>query len=256
MSMVCIVGDPESIKGCGKTMTLAFLQYLDYKKGRRILSNIEYTFPHEQLNVAKMIYDLENDEREKYQNVSIGIDEFHLFMPSGFSKLNADKDLLINFLYQTRKLDIDVYYVTHRAMNVNNKIRGMIELMLMARKFHVADGSHCVFDNCKEDHYIEVKNANDVDSWVNKEPMYINCNVVGELYPTNQLLPIMPESYWRDKKGGKANKPIVRKSMQDKYEEFLNQTKIEEAEIKRKIAKLEKEIEEDKKLEKEIEKGD
>jgi len=252
MTMVCIVGDPESIKGCGKTMTLAFLQYLDYKKGRRILTNVTYTFPHEQLNVMEVIHDLESDNREKYQNVSIGIDEFHLFMPSGQPSGNkGDQDLLINFLYQTRKLDIDVYYVTHRAMNVNNKIRGQIELMLMARKFHTKDGSHCIFDNCKEDHYIEVRNANDVTSFLDKEPLYINCSVVGALYPTNQLLPIIPEAYWQPKVDGRTSEgrehkrekgERIRKSMQDKWDEqqrdvdMMKSNQLEIDQLKKEIA--------------------
>ena len=200
MTMVCIVGDSESIKGCGKTMTLTFLQYMDYLKGRTILSNVEYGFPHHKLDVIQMVDDLEADKREKYMNVSIGIDEAHLFMPSGSmdsGSVKEAKDLIINFLYQTRKLEIDVYYVTHRAMNVHHKIRSQIELVLMARKFHTSDGSHCIFDRCKEEHYIEVANANDVESFITKEPIYINPEVVGKLYPTMQLLAMKQSNYFR-----------------------------------------------------------
>ena len=246
MTMVCVVGDPDSIKGSGKTLTLTFLQYLDYCKGRRILSNVKYNFPYEQLNVAQVIEDLDNGLQEKYKDVSIGIDEFHLFMPSGQTAGNAeDKRMLVNFMLQTRKLDIDVYFTTHRAGMVDFRIRPQVEMVLMVFKHHTKDtestvaGEHCTFDNCKEEHYIEVRNVTEFEYAFSKDPVYLNPNVVGKLYPTNQILDISASKYFQPK--GKKSKPIYRPNTIYKTDD--EPIEVEEAlnKVNAEIAKLEQE---------------
>lgn len=208
MGTTAIVGDPESAKGSGKTATMAFLQYLDWISGRRIISNVEYEFPYEKLNFMEIIEDLESGDPKgklKYKNCSIGIDEIHLALPSGMAIGHVmETTLIVNFLLQSRKLGIDVYFTVHREMNVNNKVRNQIERSFMAIKYHIDDDSHCTLDRCDKPHYIEVRNVTNEYDYFNSEIITINPAVVGQLYDTNQLLDILPEKYF----GAEKDKPL------------------------------------------------
>jgi len=107
----------KGLKGGGKTLFLTLLLYLDYLNGKKIYSNYRLCFPHEIIDVEKLVkLDVE------LKDASIGIDEIHMICDSRRS--GRKQNLLMSyFVLQSRHRSVNLYYTTQFNRQVDVRIR-------------------------------------------------------------------------------------------------------------------------------------
>jgi len=111
--VISITGNKRS----GKTLLLTLLLYIDYLLGRKIYTNFPVHFPHEIIDVDKMInLDVE------LQNATIGITEMHMIADS--RKHGRKQNLQLSyFVTQSGHRSVNLYYDTQFNNTVDKRIR-------------------------------------------------------------------------------------------------------------------------------------
>jgi hypothetical protein len=201
--IIAIIGEYDTehradcLRGNGKTCVMSDALIKDKVfKGRRIIAN--YHLKGAEYMSSKQIVNLIMSE--EIENVSVGIDEIGSIIGSlGESK--DDKKFWDNFIKQTRKLTVDVYYTDQIFMNVFNRIRKQTDIKLIPRKFHLhvlnkggkrlLKLTRCIQDNCNQRHIIKVFKINEgAYAWQRKEEyLYaLRPEIVGKLYNTKELI--------------------------------------------------------------------
>lgn len=114
----------NGIIGSGKTLTMTYLGYKQYKKGSDIVSNYRLNFPHK--IVTKQ--DIENYAKSDTQlkNCTFLFDEAHIFLDCRTSAKN-----IVNtyFILQSRKRGVDIYYSTQYFGQVDKRLRDQTDLV-------------------------------------------------------------------------------------------------------------------------------
>jgi hypothetical protein len=201
--IIAIVGEydedhkADCLRGNGKTCVMSDALIKDkIYKGRRLITN--YHLKGAEYMTSKEIINLIMSE--EVENISVGIDEIGSIIGSlGESK--EDKKFWDNFIKQTRKLTVDVYYTDQIFSNVFNRIRKQTDIVLIPRKFHIHISnkeskrilklSRCILDNCKQRHIIKVFKINAAARiWQRKEEFLyaLRPEIIGKLYNTKELI--------------------------------------------------------------------
>lgn len=164
-------------RGSGKTLSMVKDAYIEYKRGRRVITNMEDVSFGEHLS---------NDEIKKLTKESdlydavLLIDEAQIF----FDSRRSMKKENLNFSYfvlQTRKRNIDIYFTTQFSNTIDRRIRDNIDYV--AYPHYISDYYVCeveYIDNTSlEDPYlIEPK----------KSKVFFNALQVFSLYDTNETI--------------------------------------------------------------------
>jgi hypothetical protein len=167
-----------SIRGNGKTNTMTYYGYQEYKQGKTVYSNYKTTFSQiVNLNDLMIIFKDKN-----LSNTTILLDEIQVYLPNQGVKKGIITDLIGKFVSQTRKREIDIFYTTQRFLNLNNQLRIHTDEIFLPVKTH-RDGKQCSSDKCKKEHFIHVFSQYSDDAIA-----VLNAQKVGQLYNSNEII--------------------------------------------------------------------
>jgi len=130
----------KGLKGSGKTMMLTLLLYMEYRKGRKIYTNYEVFFPHEIIDVQKMI-----ELDASLENAVVGISELHLICDA--RRHGTKQNVLMSyFILQSRHRDVDLYYDTQFDGQVDIRIRDNTDVNIVCENLEI-DTDHDGYDD-------------------------------------------------------------------------------------------------------------
>lgn len=172
----------ELIKGNGKTLTGVYMLYLDAKRGYKTYANISTSFTEPM--TTKDVYELFRDSNAT--GISILIDEIQKDLNSiaGFTSSKTLVEFCNIASAQTRKRNINLYWTTQRAWDIPLRLRIQTDILLQPIRVH-GDNSRCVTASCSRRHYVKVYAR---EPFKHKEIVTLDCQAVGKLYDTNQVL--------------------------------------------------------------------
>jgi len=129
-------------KGSGKTLFLTILLYIEYLTGKKIYTNYEVFFPHEILDVNKLIR-----LDEQLTNAVIGITELHTICDSrrSGSKQNIQFSY---FVLQSRHRSVNFYYDDQFERQFDVRIRENTDINIVTENMFIDsdnDGINDVF---------------------------------------------------------------------------------------------------------------
>jgi hypothetical protein len=185
-----------SVRGNGKTCGVTHLIYQDYKDGYDIYTNYYTTFS--ELITINSLLDLFN--KGKINHAVVVIDEVQKYLNNSGVSVATRKQIVSNFLAQSRKIDTDIYITTQRYKQIHVELRDQIDKLILAIKFHykitkkgkVKLTNICKIDKCKEKHMILLYSISD-DILL---PYVINPEITGKYYNTNE---VVTDEYNEDK---------------------------------------------------------
>lgn len=121
----------KGIKGSGKTLLMTWLLYKEFLKGKRVYTNYEVFFPHEIIDIQKMVT-LNID----LQNAVIGIDELHMICDSRRSG-KKQNILMTYFVLQSRHRSVNFYYSTQHDGQVDKRIRDNTDVNMICENLYI-----------------------------------------------------------------------------------------------------------------------
>lgn len=121
----------KGYKGSGKTLAMTLFLYLEYKKGKKIYTNYPVGFPHEYIDVQKLV-----DLDEQLQNAVIGIDELHMICDSRRSSSKQNM-LMSYFVLQSRHRSVNFYYTTQLDGQIDVRIRDNTDINVICQNLFI-----------------------------------------------------------------------------------------------------------------------
>lgn len=132
----------SGVKGSGKTLILTLLLYLEYLSGKKVYTNYDVSFPHEYLDIDKLI-----SLDKELTNSVIGITELHMICDSRRSGSKQN----INFSYfilQSRHRSVNFYYDSQFNRQVDIRIKQNTDINIVCENMYIDsdnDGLNDVF---------------------------------------------------------------------------------------------------------------
>jgi len=125
----------KGLKGSGKTLLMTIYLYKEYLSGKKIYTNYKVNFPHEIIDVKKMIeLDIE------LKNSAIGIDEIHMICDARRSG-RKQNILMSYFVLQSRHRSVNLYYTTQFDRQVDARIRENTDINMVCENIYIdSDG--------------------------------------------------------------------------------------------------------------------
>lgn len=102
----------------GKTLFMTHQGYIDYKKGRKIISNYELNYPHELITKEQVIA-LGKEQPDLY-NTTFLFDEFWIWFDS---RKSHDNTIATNLLLQSSKQDTRIFMTSQDNMQNDVRVR-------------------------------------------------------------------------------------------------------------------------------------
>lgn len=125
----------KGLKASGKTLLLTWLLFREYLMGKKIYVNYAVFFPHEMIDVQKMV-----TLNIELQNAVIGIDELHMICDSRRSG-KKQNILMTYFILQSRHRSVNFYYTTQFDGQVDKRIRDNTDVNMVCENLYVdSDG--------------------------------------------------------------------------------------------------------------------
>lgn len=106
--------------GAGKTLSLTYLAFRNYCKGRKIFSNYTLAFEHERI---EKIEDIEN-----IRNGFFAGDELWLWLDAR-SSLKEKNRVISSILLKSRKRDVHIAYTTQSFKQIDKRIRNITDFI-------------------------------------------------------------------------------------------------------------------------------
>lgn len=125
--VVGIVG----LKGSGKTLVLTILLFMAYLNGRKVYTNYRVFFPHEILDIEKMIkLDI------SLKNAVIGISEMHMICDA--RRHGKKQNILMSyFVLQSRHRSVDLYYDSQFERQVDIRIVDNTDMNIISENLYI-----------------------------------------------------------------------------------------------------------------------
>ena len=164
-------------RGAGKTLSMVKDAYIEYKKGKTIISNIKgipFTSYMSNENILLL------DKNSKLFNAVILIDEAQIFFDSRRS-MKKENINFSNFVQQIRKRNIDLYLTTQFANAIEKRLRDHTDIIAKVKFLKP-------FNLCKVK-YIDITSVEDEDVEVpTSVEVIFDATFVFKLYETNQMI--------------------------------------------------------------------
>ena len=121
----------KGLKGSGKTLVMTMLLLMEYLKGKKIYTNYKVFFPHEIIDVKKLVeLDVE------LENCVIGIDELHMICDA--RRHGKDQNLLMSyFVLQSRHRSVNFYYTTQFERQVDIRIIENTDINIVCENLYI-----------------------------------------------------------------------------------------------------------------------
>lgn len=129
----------KGLKGGGKTLVMTVLLYLEYLEGKKIYTNYEVSFPHEILDVDKLVR-----LDKSLENAVIGIDELHMICDA--RRHGKRQNILMSyFVLQSRHRSVNFYYTTQFDRQIDVRIRENTDINIVCENLYIdSDGDDLV----------------------------------------------------------------------------------------------------------------
>ena len=114
----------EGVMGSGKTLSATALAYLEYTRGRDIISNVHVNFPYQQLDTQFFVEHMLDTELSDCVMI---LDEAYIYLDARTSASKLNK-LFTYFIAQTRKRNVDLYVCIHHIDTVDKRLRRAIDV--------------------------------------------------------------------------------------------------------------------------------
>lgn len=114
----------EGPMGSGKTLSAVALCYMEHTAGRKIVSNVDMTFPHDKFDPQFLIEHMLDTQLE---DCVILLDESYIYLDSRSSTTKLNK-LFTYFIAQTRKRGVDMFICIHHIDTVDKRLRRALEV--------------------------------------------------------------------------------------------------------------------------------
>lgn len=173
----------SSMRGNGKTLSAVYFAKLEHDKGKKVFTNFYTSFS----TMYKMKDLIEMFSDGKLQDVLVIVDEAQVYLNNSGVSVKVRKNLITNFIAQTRKANIDVILTTQRFMQLHKELREQTDVILLASKYHYDKHgltSVCKVDNCTKSHAVRLFNMN-TSSYL---PIVLDCEEIGKLYNSNEIV--------------------------------------------------------------------
>lgn len=121
----------KGLKAGGKTLVLTWLLFREYLLGKKIYTNYRVFFPHELIDVQKMV-----TLNIEMQNAVIGIDELHMICDSRRSG-KKQNILMTYFILQSRHRSVNFYYTTQFGGQIDKRIRDNTDVNMVCENLYV-----------------------------------------------------------------------------------------------------------------------
>lgn len=121
----------KGLKRSGKTLAMTLFLYLEYLKGKKILTNYWVSFPHEIIDVQKLV-----ELHEDIEDSAIGIDEIHMICDSRRSS-KKQNILMSYFVLQSGHRDVNLYYTSQFNKQFDVRIRDNTDIDVVCRNLYV-----------------------------------------------------------------------------------------------------------------------
>ena len=167
--------------GNGKTLSMTYYLYEDYKEGRKIITNYHTSFS-ELMNVKQMVDFIMNTD---LKNISIGIDEMQLIFNS-LGRKRTKTELITTMITQTRKRRVDIYFTTQRWMLIDKILRDMTAYVIVPQKMHPENGEECFLDSCPRPNHEIIVNC--MIPYKEMPLRILHANLVGRLYNSDEII--------------------------------------------------------------------
>ena len=114
----------EGVMGSGKTLSACALAYLEYTRGRDVISNVHVNFPYTQLDTQFFVEHMLDQE---LSDCVMLLDEAYIYLDARTSASKLNK-LFTYFIAQTRKRNVDLYVCIHHIDTVDKRLRRAIDV--------------------------------------------------------------------------------------------------------------------------------
>jgi hypothetical protein len=182
----------EGFLGDGKTIFMVRCAIKDFKKGRKIFSNLKLIgIDYEQLKITDF---LNTENASKYINASLFIDEITLFMDCRRSA-RKENIALSTLLRQSRKRDLDIYYTCQNLDETDLRLIRYTSIFIIAQRcFIIKDNKYVELENWRNYTIIDNRRRKE-----NLTRMNLNISSYYNYYDTNEII----ESIYEEKQNGK-----------------------------------------------------
>lgn len=136
--------------GSGKTLSLTRQVYKEYKKGKKIISNMHFNFVYTPLTL-EMLLQYDNENTQLHDTVIV-IDEAHVYLDSRTSVSKRNRIISL-FLTQTRKKNVHLYYTTQSFDQVDKRLRNNSDVLIVCKTLPYKNGLKITYNtlNIKEE---------------------------------------------------------------------------------------------------------
>lgn len=130
----------KGLKGSGKTLIMTMLLHLEYLAGKKVYTNYKVNFPHEIIDVNKMV-----KLDKKLTNAVIGIDEIHMICDA--RRHGKKQNLLMSyFILQSRHRSVNMYYTTQFDRQVDIRIRENTDVNVVCENLYIDSDEDGYYD--------------------------------------------------------------------------------------------------------------
>lgn len=185
----------HALRGNGKTLSLTFTGFLDYKNGRHVIANYHTSFGEFVAidRIAEMVMN------ENVRDTTILLSELQVYLNSLGVNSEDLKGFIGSVVGQSRKRNVDIHYDTQRYGDIHPRMRVQTDRAFLPRKYH-QNGEPCSKDRCKQEHIIYVYQH---DPFLREPVLKLKASAFKDLYNSNEIVAV-PE---RKKKVRKAKVP-------------------------------------------------
>lgn len=168
----------EGLKGSGKTLLLTILLFREYLKGKKVYTNYKVFFPHEIIDVKKLVA-----LDEQLTDCVIGISELQMICDARRHG-NKQNILMSYFVLQSRHRGVNFYYDTQFDRQVDIRISENTDINIICENLHIDSDD----DNKADVFRIIIKDKRFMPVKINQKTFY--GKPFWGLYDTNHIVDI------------------------------------------------------------------
>lgn len=123
----------------GKTLYMTFRLYLDYLRGRDIITNYDLNFPHFKINQDWLLNLVINNPDTILTNCSFGFDELWLWLLDSRSSMGNEAKIGTYFFLQSSKSDSNIYVSAQDNSQNDIRLRNNLHRIVQCQRTFFID---------------------------------------------------------------------------------------------------------------------
>lgn len=178
----------------GKTLVQTYRLFLDYARGKDILTNYYVNFPHKRINKDFLIW--LSQREENLLNVSMGLDELWIWLDSRQAQKNTFATYIFN---QSSKTDMNIYFTAQHNGQIDKRIRMNMHKVTHCNRVLNVNGKFKAID--EEQRFLSIEqqkqlyikavdfkrvNISFYSQLVPQKPFYLKAEPIFSLYSTRE----------------------------------------------------------------------